>query len=122
MKYYDDMLLSIQNQPQTIIDSNAVSYTINFTDTIFGIHCGSAFVPTSSSSCGGRVCTSTFTIMSSSECHPSTDISVTVFATNGLGNGPSSDPTLISKIIPVIILSSHKSLQYISRFIIVQMG
>ena len=76
-----------------------VSYTISLTDTTFGTNCGSAVVP--ASSCREGVCTSTFTVTSSSEykCHPSTDISVTVFATNALGTGPHSDPTLISKIL-----------------------
>lgn len=89
----------MQNELQTVMNSAAISYTINFTDTIFGTHCGSAVVPTSSSSCGEGTCISTFTIKSASECHPLTDISVTIFGTNALGNGPSSDPTLICKIL-----------------------
>ena len=97
------MSYEIQNETQTVMSSTVTSYTISFTDTQFGIHCGSAVVPTSSSSCREGLCTNTFTISSSSECHPSTDISVTVLATNVLGNGPSSDPTLISKT-----LWSHK--------------
>lgn len=89
-----DYVNTAQNEPQA---ATAISYTISLTDTTFGVNCGSAVIPTSS--CREGICTSTFITTSSSECHPSTDISVTIFTTNALGNGPHSDPTLISKIL-----------------------
>ena len=69
------------------IDGSATSYTINYTDTISGSSCGLATIP--ASSCSHGVCQNMFEL-SSSFCPFSDSITVTVFATNALGNGTTS--------------------------------
>ena len=66
------------------IDGSATSYTITYTDTLSGDTCGRATIP--ASVCLNRMCSHVFEV-SSSNCRPFSDINVTVFGTNILGNG-----------------------------------
>ena len=81
------------------IDGSATSYTINYADTASGTSCESATIP--ASSCSGGVCQSVFEL-SSSHCPLSDSITVTVFGTNVLGNGSSSQPISTSEFNIVI--------------------
>ena len=74
------------------IDGSTTSYTITYSDSTSGRICGSATIP--ASSCDGGICSCRFDI-SSSSCLPSADVSVTVFASNILGNGPMSEPRIM---------------------------
>ena len=71
------------------IDGSPTFYNITYSDTTFGSTCGLATIP--AFSCEDGICTHTFDIFTSS-CSPSTGITVTVFAMNILGNGPTSVP------------------------------
>ena len=75
------------------VDGSASNYTIIYSDSTFGSICGSAMIP--SSVCVGGICSHMFNVFTSSSCPSSTGITVTVFATNVLGNGPLSDPLTI---------------------------
>ena len=59
-------------------------YNINYTNSTSGELCNSVTIP--ASSCTNGVCNHEFDI-SSSLCSPSTALSVTVFASNILGDG-----------------------------------
>ena len=75
------------------IDGSASSYTIIYTDTESGgILCDSVKVP--GFSCQGELCSHLFDV-SSSSCVNSTNISVAVYATNLLGDGPASEPVSV---------------------------
>ena len=69
---------------------SAQNYTITYSDATFGSTCFSVTIP--ASACNDGRCTHEFNIFSSSNCPSSTSITVTVFATNVLGRGPSSVP------------------------------
>ena len=75
------------------IDGSASFYTINYFDPTSGSGCGSVTIPASSCKSVG-VCSHMFELLSSS-CPHSDDITVTVYATNVLGNGPTSQPITI---------------------------
>ena len=74
-------------------DGSATSYTISYTDLTSGYICGSTTIP--ASACENGVCSDWFDI-SSSLCTQSTNITVTAFATNLLGDGPPSQPIQIT--------------------------
>ena len=74
------------------IDGSATTYTINYRDIVTDKICCSAVIP--ASLCEETICSHMFEI-STSLCPPFTVISVTVFATNVLGNGPTSIPRII---------------------------
>ena len=81
----------------TIMDSingAAMMYTINYRDIVTDRICSSAVIP--AFLCNEGSCSHTFEI-STSLCPPFTVINVTVFATNVLGNGPSSTPRIIGE-------------------------
>ena len=63
-----------------------------YSDSTSGSICGSATI--TASSCTDEMCAHSFNFDTSlSLCPPAADIGVTVFATNMLGNGPTSEPT-----------------------------
>ena len=76
------------------IDGSASSYTIIYTDTESGgiSVCDSIKVP--AFRCQEGICRHLFDV-SSSRCVNSTNISVAVYATNILGDGPASEPVSI---------------------------
>ena len=76
------------------VDGSALSYTISYSDSVSGINCHSTTI--SASSCDDGICSDVFEA-SASLCPPLTDITVTVFATNILGNGPTSIPKNIGR-------------------------
>ena len=80
------------------IDGSAFSYTVIYSDSISGILCSSETIP--SSACVEGICihSSTVDYHSVSGCFTSDTVSVTVLATNVLGNGSLSDPIVF--IIP----------------------
>ena len=87
--------ITIMQDPFNIfkgIDGSAKSYTITYSDSSSGSSCASATIP--ASSCEGGVCSHRFDI-SSSPCRLSPDITLTAFATNILGDGPSSEAVRI---------------------------
>ena len=75
------------------VDGSAISYTITYTDTKSELICKSTTIPTSS--CQEETCTHYFDV-TSSNCQSSSNITLTVFATNILGNGPSTKPLIIT--------------------------
>ena len=78
-----------------------MSYTISYSDSASGIICGSTTIP--ASSCEDGTCDDVF-VVATSTCAPSTDITVTMFTTNVLGNGPISVPTKIGQEAIIIIV------------------
>ena len=62
-------------------------------DTISSIKCDSVAIP--SSSCTDGVCNVSYPLLKDSGCSDSTNLSVTVYATNILGNGPESLPVIV---------------------------
>lgn len=70
------------------IDGSTTLYTINYSNLTSGEVCGSAMIP--GSSCMDSVCSDVFNV-TSSRCFPSTELSVTIFASNILGNGEISE-------------------------------
>lgn len=79
------------------IDGSATSYTVIISSDSSNDTCGSANIPISS--CVDRVCKYTFKNLSSPSCHEYNDfsrkLSVTVFASNILGNGLPSVPSFV---------------------------
>ena len=69
------------------IDGSATSYTIVYTDA--GILCD--FIKVPAFRCQGGLCSHLFDV-SSSHCVNSTNISIAIYATNLLGDGPASEP------------------------------
>lgn len=72
------------------IDGSATSYTISYTDSLSGRLCISSLI----SHCENRMCSHQYQL-SDSTCPNCVDINITVFATNILGNGRSSDAITI---------------------------
>ena len=70
-----------------------VSYTITYTDASSGRDCGSATIPTSS--CLNGTCCHSFGEISP-PCSSDGDISISVFSTSILGDGPPSKPLIFS--------------------------
>ena len=81
------------------IDGSPISYTITYTDFTSGRTCNSFTVP-ASTICqlqnGLYACHHMFTI--SPPCSPSNTTSISIFATNVLGDGPCSNPVIFSCI------------------------
>ena len=73
------------------ISGSASSYTIVYTDSIFGTVCGQAEID--STSCESELCQHLFDSLTS-ECSATSNIEISVSATNALGEGPSSPPIL----------------------------
>ena len=82
------------------IDGSAISYTVTYSESTSGSTCGSATIP--ASSCTNEMCTHLFDT-SLSLCPSAVNIDVTVFATNVLGNGSTSEPTFQGSMIDLII-------------------
>ena len=77
-------------------------YVVNYTAFLSEMNCESAVIP--STSCEDGVCHHTFTAASSMSCSTSVTvvegITVTVYAVNILGKGPTSNP--LSILVPKI--------------------
>ena len=75
------------------MNGSASSYIIFYADSVSGAICDSAIIE--AQSCKNGICNHLFD-SSSSNCPPSSDISISVLATNVLGNGTTSSPLLQS--------------------------
>ena len=109
------------------INGSPTSYTVIFSDLTSGSICDLSTVPSAPNNCdNGNSCQlqwHKFAI--SSPCSYNHDISVSVFATNILGNGPFSEPVIFkietsesnycSKLIDVTSISEHASLILLCR-------
>ena len=73
------------------ISGSASLYTIVYRDSIFGTVCGRVEIV--SASCENEVCQHLFDSLTS-DCSATSDIVISVSATNALGEGPSSLPIL----------------------------
>ena len=78
-------------------DNPPNSYTITYSDAPSGRICGSATIP--ASSCLNGTCCYTFGEISP-PCSSNSGVSVTVFATSIVGDGPSSQPLIFSLKTP----------------------
>ena len=76
------------------VDGSAVSYNINYTDSDSGAVCASTTIFKLASSCVNSVCSHEI-IVSSSPCHSSLSIQVTVAGANRFGSGLPSVPVSI---------------------------
>lgn len=87
------------------IDGSSISYTITYMDSASGDLCSSVTIP--ASSCIDGICNHAFEVPLSS-C-PCMDINITVYSTNILGNGATSDPLTIScfESIGIMFTYSH---------------
>ena len=88
------------------IDGSSTSYTATFSDFTSGSICGSATIP--ASSCQNGVCRHMFEV--SPPCSSNVDVSINVYATNILGDGPSSHPVVFNLIIPGPVSYTHLTL------------
>ena len=92
----DDITFYTLQEPLTISDgfqNHIISYSISYSDSVTGNICSqTTTIP--AIMCYNRICTDVFEV-SSSFCHPSTNITISVFATSMLGPGQSSDPLTI---------------------------
>ena len=79
-----------------VINIVPTHYTIKYIDMLTGQSCGSSQL--SASDCTAGVCHH-FIETSSSRCHPSSDINITVSATNAFGEGQKAISTTIRKFI-----------------------
>ena len=75
------------------IDGSPISYTIIYSNATTGDICLNATLP--ASECQGGVCHHYFYAYRS-ECSPQGNVSVSVYATNILGDGPVSNPVRIT--------------------------
>ena len=75
------------------IDGSALLYTLVYNNSVSGEGCGSATIP--AFSCVDGVCWHSFTYEESGCSSPSTDINITILATNILGIGLPSEPILV---------------------------
>ena len=75
------------------IDGSALSYTLVYNNSVSGDGCGSATIP--ASSCIDQACRHSFTYDESDCSSPSTDINITISATNILGIGLPSEPIFV---------------------------
>ena len=93
-------LSSLQNTDNNTnaIDRPPTHYTIKYIETLTGQSCG--LWRLSASDCIVGVCRHLFEV-STSRCHPSSDINITVSATNSFGEGQDSVPTIVGKSTPV---------------------
>lgn len=86
----------MQAQPFFIsngIDGSTISYNITYTNSTSGDLCGSSVIPVSA--CINSVCSNIFDVMSS--LCPFTGLSVTVLATNVLGDSETSHEIVVGK-------------------------
>ena len=94
----DDITFYFLQEPVTISDgfqNHIISYNISYSDSATGNICSqTTTIP--AVTCYNRICIDLFDI-SSSFCHPSTNITISVLATSMLGPGQSSDPLTICK-------------------------
>jgi hypothetical protein len=82
------------------------SYSFSYKDSSTGNICSPvATIPVTSCADSG-VCKHTFEV-SSSFCHPSTNITVTVLTTNNMGSEEESDPLIIGINIIISIVYRH---------------
>ena len=91
-----DLTLNCIDQDGAVLkDSSSlpISYTITYSDASSGRICDSAAIP--ASSCLNHLCCHTFGEISPS-CSSNGDISITLFATSILGDGPPSQPLIFS--------------------------
>ena len=79
------------------MDGSATLYVVNYTGYLSGVNCGSVVI--SSTMCEDKVCHHTFTAGSSTPCSASLieGITITVFAVNIIGKGPTSNSFTIIK-------------------------
>ena len=82
------------------IESIVATYTINYVDSTYGGICGIATV--SATSCVNGLCSHNFDV-TTSFCPPLSNINVTVFGTNQLGNGSTSHPVTVGQSCTVHI-------------------
>ena len=90
--------MTIQSYQDEAVHDNierppVISYTITYTDASSGRDCGSATLP--ASSCWNGTCCHTFGEISP-PCSSDGDISISVFSTSILGDGPPSKPLVFS--------------------------
>ena len=78
------------------VDGSATSYTAYFVDTSSDKGCDSRTID--SSVCVNGTCCIIYQILRDSPCSHSSNLTVTVYATNILGNGPESKPAYITII------------------------
>ena len=85
------------------IDGSATSYTITYTNPRYGLICNRAVVP--ASQCVNGICSNHLNL-SSSNCSSNSsafsEVSVSVFGTNVLGNGTSTNPVTIGQLQCII--------------------
>ena len=77
------------------IDGSATSYTITYTNPRYGLICNRAVAP--ASQCVNGICSHHLNL-SSSNCSAFSEIMVSVFGTNVLGNGTSTNPVTIGQL------------------------
>ena len=85
---YQDVAMILENT-----DSPPISYNITYADASSGRFCGSVTI--SASLCLNGVCCHTFGEISP-PCSSDGDISIFIFATSVLGDGPPSQPLIFS--------------------------
>ena len=78
------------------ISGSPDNYTVTYANSTFNNYCGLSIVEPEND-CEEGVCTDVFEV-ASSYCSPSTDIDVTIFATNILGNGSRSKEASVGMI------------------------
>ena len=78
------------------IDGSTISYTVIYSDSISGSICSLIIIP--ATLCGDRVCSHMFEV-SLSSCSHDSNINVTTFATNILGDGPRSEPVTVGTVM-----------------------
>ena len=79
------------------ITGAASSYTIVYTDSVFGTVCGGAEID--SALCERELCQHLFDSLTS-ECSATTNIEISVSATNALGEGPPS-PSIFQGLLRI---------------------
>jgi hypothetical protein len=78
-------------------DGSASSYTITYSESASDEPCGTETIQ--ASTCSGLTCVHTLKIKTPSPCLTSRgSVSITIFVTNAIGNGPASEPVVF--IIP----------------------
>ena len=105
-------MLYIIQEPINIsegIDGSANSYTIIYFNSASRITCGEDTIP--ASECQNQICRHLFNV-SVSSCTPDTNISVTVYATNMLGDGSISIPINQSKLHVLLDVMISSNLWY----------
>jgi hypothetical protein len=92
------------------IDGSALSYILVYNNSVSGDGCGSAIIP--ASSCAAGVCRHSFTYEGSGCSSFSTDVNITISATNILGIGPPSEPTIVHSTYDNSTCTATKMLLY----------